>query len=298
MTAAGRGEAEASGQDRLPAGSWPTSGRAVRSGRAPRMPAMSVDRALFAILLCILAVPVAQARTVYRCVRDGTVSLSTAPEPGSKCTARHVDDDAAKVPNLWGELGTIRGTLYERQQDGKTVYGTRKLPGSVPVLRFTVATPPGSPAHAGLGQVGKPRLDMYPQEFRSAAKANKLDEAYLRAIAHAESGYDPQATSPKGAQGVMQLMPEVAREHGVSDPYASAQSIRAGAQLLARLLAKYHGDYARAAAAYNAGAGAVAKYGGVPPYPETRVYVDKVTALHARYRAAMGLAPLALRAAE
>jgi soluble lytic murein transglycosylase-like protein len=98
----------------------------------------------------------------------------------------------------------------------------------------------------------------------------------------------------------MQLLPEVARENGVTDPYASTQSIRVGAKLLARLLKRYHGDYVRAAAAYNAGVGAVAKYGGVPPYPETLEYVDKVTALHARYRAAMGLKPIqvGLRAAE
>ena len=141
-------------------------------------------------------------------------------------------------------------------------------------------------------------MDLYPKEFRAAAKANKVDEAFVRAIAHAESGYDAKATSPKGAQGVMQLMPEVARENGVTDPYASSQSIGTGAKLLARLVARYHGDYARAAAAYNAGIGAVAKYGGVPPYRETLEYVDKVTALHARYRAAMGLPPLGLRAAE
>ena len=264
---------------------------------------MPASRAFAVLLLCVLAIPmmnVASARTVYRCVRDGTVSLSTAPEPGSKCVAKHIADDAAKVPNLWGELGVIHGTLYERMQDGKPVYGTRKLPGSTVVTRFTVATPPGSSAHAGLGQVGKPRMDVYVKEFRAAAKANKVDEAFVRAIAHAESGYDPKATSPKGAQGVMQLMPEVARENGVTDPYAYSQSIRAGAKLLARLVAKYHGDYARAAAAYNAGIGAVAKYGGVPPYRETLEYVDKVTALHARYRAAMGLKPLqiGLRAAE
>jgi hypothetical protein len=264
------------------------------------MRAMPVPRAFAVLLLCVLAIPMASARTVYRCVRDGTVSLSTAPEPGSKCTARHIDDDAAKVPNLWGELGVIHGTLYEREQDGKTVYGTRKLPGSTVVTRFTVATPPGSTAHAGLGHIGKPRMDVYAKEFRDAARASKVDEAFVRAIAHAESGYDPKATSPKGAQGVMQLMPDVARENGVTDPYAYAQSIRAGAKLLARLVARYHGDYARAAAAYNAGIGAVAKYGGVPPYPETLEYVDKVIALHARYRAAMGLKPIqvGLRAAE
>lgn len=258
---------------------------------------MPAPRAIVVLALCLFAIP-AEARTVYRCIRDGTVSLSTAPEPGSKCEAKHFEDDPAKVPNLWGELGVVHGTLYERQQGGKTVYGTRKLPGSTVVTRFTVATPPGSTAHAGLGNVGKPRMDLYPKEFRAAAKASKVDEAFVRAIAHAESGYDPKATSPKGAQGVMQLMPEVARENGVTDPYASTQSIRVGAKLLARLLAKYHGDYARAAAAYNAGIGAVAKYGGVPPYRETLDYVDKVTALHARYRAAMGLPPLGLRAAE
>src|SRR6187549_1480765 len=89
----------------------------------------------------------AEARTVYRCMRDGSVSLSTAPEPGSKCVAKHFADNVAKVPNLWGELGTVKGTLYERQQDGRTVYGTRKLPGSTPVLAFTVETPKASPAH-------------------------------------------------------------------------------------------------------------------------------------------------------
>src|SRR3546814_1285513 len=72
----------------------------------------------------------AQARTVYRCVRDGTVSLATAPEPGSKCVAKHIDDNAVQTPNLWGEMGVFSGTLYEREQDGELGYSTRKLPGS------------------------------------------------------------------------------------------------------------------------------------------------------------------------
>lgn len=241
----------------------------------------------------------ADARRVYRCVRDGTISLSTAPEPGSKCEAKEIDDNAAKVPNLWGDLGEVRGTLYERVQDGKTVYGTRNLPGSTKVLSFTVQTPPGSPAHLGLGKVGRPRMD-YAAQFKAAAKKHKLDEAWLRAIAHAESGYDAKAVSPKGAQGVMQLMPEVAREYGVADPLAAAQSIDGGARYLGALMRRYKGDRKLAAAAYNAGIGAVAKYGGVPPYRETLGYVDKVAALHARYRAAMGLKPLdpPLRAAQ
>lgn len=233
----------------------------------------------------------ADARTVYRCVRDGTVSLATAPEPGSKCVARQFDDNVAKVPNLWGELGVVQGVLYERVQDGKVVYSTRNLPGSTRVLGFTVETPKASPAHTGLGRVGKPQVDRYRAEFRAAAKATQLDEAWLRAIAHAESDYDPRAQSPKGAQGVMQLMPEVAREQGVRDPFAPSESIAAGARHLRQLFTRYRGDYTRAAAAYNAGIGAVAKYQGVPPYRETLQYVEKVALLHARYRLALGQRP-------
>lgn len=251
-------------------------------------------------ILWLACAGVAQARTVYRCVRDGTVSLSTAPEPGSRCEAKTIDDDAGKVPNLWGELGVFSGTLYEREQDGKLVYGTRRLPGARKFLAFTVATPAASPAHAGLGRLGKPRLDMHAREFRDAAKARKLDDALLRAIAHAESGFDANAVSPKGAQGIMQLMPAVQREYGVIDPFSPKQSIEAGATLLRDLLRRYKGDVELAVAAYNAGVGTVTKYGGPPPYAETREYVAKVQTLHARYRAAMGLKPLdtPLRAAQ
>ena len=251
-------------------------------------------------ILWLACAGVAQARTVYRCVRDGTVSLSTAPEPGSRCEAKTIDDDAGKVPNLWGELGVFSGTLYEREQDGKLVYGTRRLPGARKFLAFTVATPAASPAHAGLGRLGKPRLDMHAREFRDAAKARKLDDALLRAIAHAESGFDANAVSPKGAQGIMQLMPAVQREYGVIDPFSPKQSIEAGAALLRDLLRRYKGDVELAVAAYNAGVGTVTKYGGPPPYAETREYVAKVQTLHARYRAAMGLKPLdtPLRAAQ
>ncbi|MFC5571386.1 lytic transglycosylase domain-containing protein [Lysobacter yangpyeongensis] len=228
-----------------------------------------------------------QARTVYRCVRDGSVSLATAPEPGSHCVAKHIDDDAVKLPNLWGALGVVSGSLYERQQDGRTVYSTRNLPGSTPVLAFTVATPPGEPAHAGLGNVGRPQVDRYAAQFRAAARRHGVDDAWLRAIAHTESGFDAKALSPKGAQGVMQLMPETARSYGVTDAYSPVQSIDAGARHLHALLRRYRGDLTLAAAAYNAGVGAVARFGGVPPYRETQDYIAKVQALHASYRLAL-----------
>lgn len=250
---------------------------------------------IFVVLLVLMASAAStQARTVYRCLRDGSVSLATAPEPGSRCVEKHIEDDAVKLPNLWGSLGVVNGTLYEREQDGALVYGTRKLPGSTPVLSFTVVTPPGEPAHVGLGDAGRPLLDRYATQFRTAARKHDVEDAWLRAIAHAESGFDARAVSPKGAQGVMQLMPETARSYGVTDAYSPVQSIDAGARHLHALLRRYGGDFTLAAAAYNAGVGAVARFGGVPPYRETRNYIAKVQALHASYRSAlergMGLA--------
>ncbi|HEX6833021.1 MAG TPA: lytic transglycosylase domain-containing protein [Rudaea sp.] len=245
------------------------------------------------VLLIALALSAAhaQARTVWRCLRDGTVSLSTAPEPGSQCTAKTLDDDSAALPNLWGALGIVHGSLYQREQDGHLVYGTRNLPGATKVQGFTVATPPSSPAHTGLGKVGAPQLGVFRGEFATAAKKTGLDEAWLRAIAHAESAYAADAVSNKGAKGVMQLMPDVIGDFGVADPFSARQSILAGAKYLKALEARYEGDRRLAAAAYNAGPAAVEQYGGVPPYAETRDYVAKVEALYARYREAMGLAP-------
>jgi hypothetical protein len=244
---------------------------------------------MFAAIVLVMTVAPAQARTVYRCVRDGTVSLATAPEPGSKCVARQIDDNAAQTPNLWGDLGVFSGTLYEREQDGTLVYSTRNLPGSRVFLKFTVQTPPGEPAHIGLGKVGKPQLNQHAKQFKAAAKATGVEDAWLRAIAHAESGFDAKAVSSKGAQGVMQLMPDVVKDYGVSDPFSAGQSIDAGARHMKALLRRYKGDRTLAAAAYNAGIGTVTRYKGVPPYAETQAYIDKVLTLYERYREAMGL---------
>ena len=231
----------------------------------------------------------AHARTVWRCLRDGSVSLSTAPEPGSQCTAKTLADDTAALPNLWGALGVFHGTLYRREQDGAVVYGTRNLPGSTKVQEFTVATPAGSPAHVGLGKLGNPQLGVYRIEFANAIAKTGLDEAWLRAVAHAESAFEADAVSDKGAKGVMQLMPKVIGDYGVTNPFSAKQSILAGAKYLKALETRYEGDRILASAAYNAGTDAVAQYGGVPPYPETREYVAKVNALYGRYRQAMGL---------
>jgi hypothetical protein len=263
---------------------------------AVQVPTRRLRLPLTALLLAGAAASAAEpaaTRTVYRCVRDGSVSLASAPEPGSRCTANTYDANAAKLPDLWRLPGAQRGQLYQRQQDGRTVFSTRKLPGSTPVLAFSIPAPPGAKAHAGLGQLGAPRLDVFRAEFQSASRLTGVDESWLRAIAHVESGFDAGAVSPKGAQGVMQLMPDTAAAWQVTDPFNANQSIQAGARELRQLSLAYDGELARVAAAYNAGAGTVAKYGGMPPYAETQQYVANVLALDESYRAALARKPRA-----
>ncbi len=125
-------------------------------------------------------------------------------------------------------------------------------------------------------------------EIQQAALNNGVDTALIRAIIHAESAYQVDAVSPKGAQGLMQLMPSTAKMLQVSDPFNAAKNINGGARYLAELLLQFDGDVTLAAAAYNAGPGAVTKYGGVPPYEETREYVRRVNILNKRYSAAGG----------
>lgn len=110
----------------------------------------------------------------------------------------------------------------------------------------------------------------------AAARKYALPRSLVRAVARAESAFNPAAVSPKGAQGVMQLMPETAKELGVRDAFDPAENIDAGARLLRQLLEKYEGRVAEALAAYNAGSGAVRRANGVPRYKETRQYIRKV----------------------
>ncbi len=124
----------------------------------------------------------------------------------------------------------------------------------------------------------------YATEISNAATEYGVDVALIRALIHAESAFNPMALSHKGAQGLMQLMPATAGMYGVTDAFDAKQNIQAGVQHLAGLIKRYDGDVSLVAAAYNAGEGAVAKYKGtVPPYAETKVYVERVALLRQRY---------------
>lgn len=111
-----------------------------------------------------------------------------------------------------------------------------------------------------------------------------VDSDLVKAIVANESGFNPNATSPAGAQGLMQLEPATALGLGVTDPYDPVQNLDGGTRYVRGLLDRFHGDLRLALAAYNAGPYAVEKYGGVPPYAETRAYVEAVLQSYRRYK--------------
>ena len=131
-------------------------------------------------------------------------------------------------------------------------------------------TPPGTTVPAGVPAQLAPLV-------QQAAAANGVDPALVAAVARAESNFDPSAVSRAGAQGLMQLMPATAAGLGVTDPFDPAQNLNGGARYLRQMLDRFGGDVRLALAGYNAGPGAVARYGGIPPYAETRAYVQRVT---------------------
>ena len=121
------------------------------------------------------------------------------------------------------------------------------------------------------------RASLYNDLIEEHSARNVVSADLVRAVIQAESAFNPRAVSSKGAMGLMQLMPATAAEHGVLDPFNPAENIRAGVRYLKQLLDSYSGRVELALAAYNAGPGAVKKYGGrVPPYRETQNYVSRI----------------------
>ena len=155
------------------------------------------------------------------------------------------------------------------------------------------AAPAATTASAGLMATGASELPAdvpFGSEITAAAKKHGIDPALLAGLVKQESGFNPNAGSPAGARGLTQLMPGTAAGLGVSNVLDPLQSLDGGAKYLRQQLDAFGGDVTRALAAYNAGPGAVQRYGGVPPYAETQNYVRIVQANAAQYRAG-GAAP-------
>jgi soluble lytic murein transglycosylase-like protein len=130
---------------------------------------------------------------------------------------------------------------------------------------------------------------LYDSLIEDAARSNAIDPRLVKSVMLIESAFNPSAVSPKGARGLMQLMPETAQRYRIYDSFDPTENISAGARHLAYLLGLYGGDTRRALAAYNAGEAAVARYGGVPPFAETRLYVRKgLAAYNGRGKSSLG----------
>jgi len=157
------------------------------------------------------------------------------------------------------------------------------------VLTFT-----NVPNHNGYKRIlreGATRLDSgssanmaFDELIRSASGRYHVDPDLIRAVIKTESDFNTNARSNKGAMGLMQLMPETARLHNVSDAYDPNENVEGGVRHLRMLLERYQGDLELSLAAYNAGAGAVEKHGGIPPYNETREYIRKVLRFYDTFR--------------
>jgi len=186
----------------------------------------------------------------------------------------------------WAAARADGGIYKYVEKDGTIVY--TNVPPSGRKAQKLAGTFRAAPAASDPIPQARPADDQrrkYDELMEAAALRYRVPVALVRAIVHAESNYDPTAVSPKGASGLMQLMPDTAREMFVKDIFDAKENIEGGTRYLRVLANQFSGDMVKMVAAYNAGPDAVARNGGtVPPYEETQEYVRKVIALYFQYK--------------
>ncbi len=219
------------------------------------------------------------ARTEYRTEPAGVVTTSATPPAA---------DSGTKTDTAISENEIRRGAVYKvAKSNGITEYtNVRPAHGAYQMLFTYIATCFACNVHSTVDFMHTPlNVNAFNGEIAAAATEFGVDPAFVRAVVHAESAFNPNAISSKGAQGLMQLMPGTASDLAVRNPFDVNQNIRGGTLYLSQLLKQFNGDERLAAAAYNAGAQNVQKYKGVPPFDETQVYVQRVAQLRQRYGA-------------
>jgi soluble lytic murein transglycosylase-like protein len=165
-----------------------------------------------------------------------------------------------------GYMDVSSAEIASFKQDDDPLFPTEAAPITAPTIQPVAAAKPAP-------TVQPVDLD---EVVREASSRYQLDPDFVTSVIKAESNFKPHAVSPKGAQGLMQLMPSTAAQLGVKDPFDPRANVEAGTAHLSALLDQYHNDPVKALAAYNAGAHRVQQYHGVPPYRETRAYVSKI----------------------
>lgn len=194
----------------------------------------------------LLALAPSSRADIYRCeAKDGSLVFTNMREAGMRCVS--LSPSSVKPP-----------TLKSAQPRGARTISR------------------------GVSAERRRQYDAYISE---ASRLYQLPEAYIRAVVRVESDFTPTAVSHAGALGLMQLMPATARSMGVTDPFDPRQNILGGSRYLRVLANRFSGDLVLTTAAYNAGGGAVRRYGGIPPFAETQRYVRRVLDFYQRYRA-------------
>jgi len=197
---------------------------------------------------------------------------------------KHHTGSTISPPSAAAPAPTQLRTTDERAAPVKAKHVVEPLPPAIPSTADTESTgsfvKPAEPAQA---------TDPMERMVREAAERHKVDPALVKAVIATESNWNPHAVSNKGAVGLMQLIPGTAERYGVGNPYDPAQNVEGGTTYLKWLLDRYNGDLPKTLAAYNAGEHAVDLYHGVPWYPETQRYVQKVT--HAYFQPGSGRNP-------
>lgn len=203
----------------------------------------------FCTLACLLFSPLPSGAEIFRYVdRDGVIHFTNIPTfPNSQ-----------RMPAGFQNMAPNYRPTYTRYN-------------------------PSIPPRASLPSCNTANRNAFDPYIKLSCQRYGMDHNLVKAVIHAESAFNPQAVSPKGAMGLMQLMPDTSKDMGVMDPFDPYDNIEGGTRYLRMLLNRFNNDVRLALAAYNAGPETVQKYGGIPPYEETETYVERVLALHSRY---------------
>jgi soluble lytic murein transglycosylase-like protein len=180
-------------------------------------------------------------------------------------------------------IGQIEALLAQASGAKSFTPGAQTTTSFQSQLQQASATSPAASAAAPSAAAG-PVAGQFSDLINAAAQKYGIDPALLKGLIRQESNFNPNAKSPAGAAGLCQLMPGTAAALGCSNPLDPAQAVDAGAKYLSQQLKAFGGDVRKALAAYNAGPGAVQRYGGVPPYAETQNYVRSVMSFADQYR--------------